>query len=44
MEELRRRPQARELLQTGAFYRVVFLAGASFPGKVASICDVDAVF
>ncbi len=44
MEELQRRPQARELLQTGAFYRVVFLAGASSPGKVASVCDVDAVF
>ena len=44
MQELRRRPQARALLQTGAFYKVAFLTGESSPGKVAAVRDVDAVF
>ncbi|MEG1932191.1 MAG: ATPase, T2SS/T4P/T4SS family [Pygmaiobacter sp.] len=39
LAELQRRPQAKRLLQTGAFGKIVFLVGRSSPGKVAFIHD-----
>ena len=36
-EELLHRPQARRLLETGAFDRVVMLAGGGLPGRISQI-------
>lgn len=36
-EDLQRRPQARRLLETGAFDDVVLLAGGGLPGRIAQI-------
>ena len=39
--ELKRRPQTRILLETGAFTRAVFLCGASAPGRIREVAYVD---
>lgn len=36
-EELLRRPQARRLLETGAFDHIVLLAGGGLPGRISQI-------
>lgn len=43
-DDLLRRPQAKHLLQTGAFQKVVLLAGKKEPGKVSAIYDCDSLF
>ncbi|MDD3203914.1 MAG: stage III sporulation protein AA, partial [Pygmaiobacter massiliensis] len=43
-EELLRRPQAKLLLQTGAFEKLVLLAGKKQPGKVSAIYDCNSLF
>lgn len=43
-EELLRRPQAKLLLQTGAFEKFVLLAGKKQPGKVSAIYDCNSLF
>ena len=40
LEEIYRRSQGRQLLQSGAFYRIVLLEGRSVPGTVQGIYEV----
>ena len=42
--ELRRRPQTRILLETGAFAAAVFLGGARCPGRIREVVYVDSLF
>ncbi len=42
--ELRRRPQTRILLGTGAFAAAVFLCGAECPGRIREVVYVDRLF
>lgn len=43
-DELLRRPQAKLLLETGAFDKIVLLTGKKEPGKVSGIYDCNAFF
>ena len=40
LEEIYRRSQGMQLLQSGAFYRIVLLEGRSAPGAVQGIYEV----
>ena len=40
LEEIYRRSQGMQLLQSGAFYRIVLLEGRSAPGTVQGIYEV----
>lgn len=42
--ELLRRPQARELLETGAFERIVMLKGRESPGQVDCIWETEELY
>ena len=41
-EEFLRKPQARRLLETGAFQKLVLLEGAESPSKIREIREVPA--
>ncbi len=43
-DELLNRPQARKILNSGAFEKIVFLSGSFSPGTVINICKVSDIY
>ncbi len=40
LSAIKRRPQAKEILKTGAFDKIVFLCGKKMPGKVKEVINI----